>query len=39
MVREHHRLSGPGSEQTPGDSEGWGAWPAAVLGVTESDTT
>ena len=35
MVRQHHRLSGHESEQTPGDGEGQGAWHAAVHGVTK----
>ena len=39
MVGWHHRLSGHEFEQTPGDSEGQGAWHAAVHRVKESDTT
>ena len=39
MVGWHHRLKGHESEQTLRDSEGRGAWRAAVHGVTESDTT
>ena len=39
MVEQHHRLTGYESEQTPGDSEGWEAWGAAVHGVAELDTT
>ena len=34
MVGWHHRLNGQESEQAPGDSEGRGAWRAAVHGVT-----
>ena len=32
MVGWHHRLNGQESEQAPGDSEGRGAWRAAVHG-------
>ena len=39
MVRQHHRLSGHESKQTPGESEGQGAWHAAVHGITELATT
>ena len=39
MVGRHHRLDGYESEQTPGDSEGWEAWGAAVHGVAELGTT
>ena len=34
MVGWHHQLKGHELEQTPGDSEGHEAWPAAVHGVT-----
>ena len=33
MVGWHHLLNGHGFEQAPGNSEGQGAWHAAVLGV------
>ena len=36
MVRQHPQLSGHESEQTPGDSGGWGAWRVIVDGVTKS---
>ena len=39
MVGWHHQLSGHEAEQTPGDSEGRGAWRATVHGVAELDTT
>ena len=39
MVRQHHRLNRHECEQTLGDSEGQGAWHAAVHGVAESDIT
>ena len=39
MVRQHHRLNRHECEQTLGDSEGQGAWHAAVHRVKESDTT
>ena len=35
MARWHHRLHGHEFEQTLGDSEGQGAWPAAVHGVAK----
>ena len=35
MVRQHHQLNGHKFEQTPGDSEGQGAWCAAVFRVTK----
>ena len=38
MIGWHHRLSGHECEQTLGDSEGLGAWCAAVHGVTKSRT-
>ena len=38
MVGWHHRLDGHESEQTPGDSDGQGAWRAAVHGVAKSQT-
>ena len=38
MVGWHHQLSGHESEQTPGDSEGWGGWRVAVHGVAKSQT-
>ena len=38
MVRQPHGLNGHESEQTPGDSEGQGAWHAAVHGVAKSQT-
>ena len=38
MVREDHQLNGPGSGQTPGDSEGREAWRATIHEVTESRT-
>ena len=38
MVGWLHQLKGHGFEQTPGDSEGWEAWCAAVHGVTKSWT-
>ena len=38
MVEWHHRLSGHEFEQTLGDSEGRGAWCAAVHGLTNSQT-
>ena len=38
MVGWHHRLSGHGYEQTPGDSGGREAWRAAAHGVTKSRT-
>ena len=38
MVGEHHQLNGHESEQTPGESEGQGAWCAAVHGVAKSCT-
>ena len=38
MVRQHHQLSGHKSEQTTGDSEGQGAWNAAVDGAAKSWT-
>ena len=38
MIGWHHRLSGHESEETLGDSEGQGAWPAAVHGVAKSQT-
>ena len=37
-VRLHHQLKGYESELTPGDSEGQGAWWAAVHGVEKSWT-
>ena len=36
MVGWHHQLSGHEFEETPGDSEGWEAWCAAVRGVARS---
>ena len=36
MVGWHHWLNGHESEQTPGDSEGRGAWCAAVRGIAKS---
>jgi len=39
MFEWHHRLNGHEFEQTSGDSEGQGAWHAAVHGVAESDIT
>ena len=39
MVRWHHRLNGHELAQTPEDSEGWGAWRAAIHGAKELDTT
>ena len=38
MVGWYHRLNGHEFEQTPGDSEGQGAWRAAVHGVEKSQT-
>ena len=38
MVRKHHQLNGQEFEQIPGDCEGWGAWCAAVHGVSKSQT-
>ena len=38
MVGWYHRLNGHEFEQTPGDSEGQGAWRAAVYGVSKSWT-
>ena len=38
MVRQHHQLNGYKFELNLGDSEGQGAWWAAVHGVTESQT-
>ena len=38
MVGWHRRLNGHESEQTPGDSEGQGAWRAAVHGLSKSRT-
>ena len=40
MVRQHHRLNGHESEQTPGDSEGQGSLVCcSPWGGRESDTT
>ena len=39
MVGQHHQLNGHEFEQTPGDSEGQGAWCASAHGVSELDTT
>ena len=38
MVRQHHWFNGHEFEQTLGDSEGQGAWCAAVHGVANSQT-
>ena len=38
MVGQHHQLNGHDLEPTPGDSEGQGAWHAAVHGVAKSQT-
>ena len=38
MVGRHHRLNGHEFEQTAGDSEGQGAWSAAIQGVTKRQT-
>ena len=38
MTGWHHQLNGHAFEQTVGESEGQKAWPAAVLGVTKSQT-
>ena len=38
MVGWHHRLDGHEFEQASGDSEGQGAWRAAVLGIAKSQT-
>ena len=38
MVGWHHQLDGHEFEQTLGDSEGQGAWHAAVPGVSKSRT-
>ena len=38
MVGWYHRLNGDEFEQTRGDSEGKGAWRAAVHGVAKSRT-
>ena len=39
IIGWHHQLKGHEFEQTLGDSEGWGAWHAAVHRVPELDTT
>ena len=39
MVGWDHRFNGHEFEQALGDSEGQGAWSAAVHGVAESGTT
>ena len=36
MVGWHHQVNGDEFEQTPGEGEGWEAWPAAVHGVAKS---
>ena len=36
MIGWHHQLNGYELEQTPRDSEGWGAWHAVVHGVAKS---
>ena len=38
-VRQHHQLNGQQSKQTRGNSEGRGAWHAAVHGAAGSDMT
>ena len=38
MVGWNHQLDGYEFVQTPGDSEGWEAWRAAVHGVAKSRT-
>ena len=40
MVRQHHRLNGPESEQTPGVGDGWGSLAGcSPWDRKESDTT
>ena len=39
MVRWHHQFNRSEFEQTPGDSEGQGVWPAPIHGVAELDMT
>ena len=39
MVGWHHRLNGHAFEQTPGDDEGQGTWPAAIHEVAKSGTS
>ena len=38
LVGWHHQLNGHEFEQTLGDSEGRGSWPAAVHGVAKRRT-
>ena len=39
MVRQHHRLNGHESEQTPGEGEGQEPWHAVVHGIEKSQDT